>query len=358
MNKIHPNFDTKTPILVVGGAGYIGSHVCKELAQAGYYPITFDNLSTGHSYAVKWGPFIKGDLSDSKALDQVFMKFRPKAVLHFAGSSLVVESINDPGKYYLNNVACTVNLLEAMKRHNVQYLVFSSTCATYGNPQFTPITESHPQTPISPYGRSKKMLEDIARDYEQAYGLKTVALRYFNAAGADLETEIGENHSPESHLIPLVIETAMGLRQKIKIFGTDFETEDGTAIRDYIHVKDLAKAHHQALKWLLKNKSSNYLNLGTGQGVSVQQIVTAVEKHCNKTICVSKEKRRTGEPPILVANAAHACEVLDWKPEYSDVQTIISTAWKWHEYMYNNKQLLNMENQTIEHSFDSASSLS
>lgn len=358
MKHIHPNFQSGIPILVIGGAGYIGSHVCKELARSGFTPISYDNLSTGHSYAVKWGPLIRGDLSNRKQLDEVFETYKPQAVLHFAGSSLVIESVKDPGKYYLNNVASTVNLLECMKDHHVKFLVFSSTCATYGVPKTTPITESHPQNPISPYGRSKLMIEEITRDYEQAYGLKTIALRYFNAAGADFDCEIGENHTPETHLIPLAIETAMGHREKITIFGTDFDTKDGTAIRDYIHVQDLAIAHKNAVNWLLDKQTSQYLNLGTGKGFSVQQIIQAVERYSKKSLCVSREERRKGEPSVLVSSARKAQRLLEWSPQFSSLDTIISTAWRWHEHMHQNLEQFQGGNQKVEMLFKDASSLS
>lgn len=328
------------PILVTGGAGYIGSHTCKELAAAGFLPITYDDLSTGHAYAVKWGPFIEGNINDREKLKETFKKYQPIAVLHFAGSALVSESLEDPGKYYRNNVAYTTALLEAMMEARVFHLIFSSSCATYGDPQFTPITEAHPQNPISPYGRSKLMTEQMIADFERAHGLKGVVLRYFNAAGADLTTEIGENHAPETHLIPSVIQTALGVRPEITVFGTDFSSRDGSAIRDYIHVQDLACAHVAALKWSLSSQKSVSVNLGTGTGHSVLEIIEAVQKFCGKTIPVRLEKRRVGDPSLLTANMQLAKELFGWTPRFSDLPTIIESAWRWHQLLMENAPLL------------------
>jgi UDP-arabinose 4-epimerase len=322
-------------ILVTGGAGYIGSHTCKALAKAGYLPVVFDNLTTGHAYAVKWGPFIQGDLNDRAKLNEAFITYKPKAVIHFAADAIVVESMSQPGKYYRNNVGSTIALLEAMRDHGVKKLVFSSTCATYGNPQFTPITEKHPLSPINPYGRSKWMNEQIIHDFEMAHGFDAVILRYFNAAGADLETQIGENHTPETHLIPTIIQAALGLRDEIVVYGTDFESRDGTAVRDYIHVHDLANAHVSALKC-----PSNTINLGTGTGYSVLEIVDAVQKFCGKTLQVRLENRRPGEPGILTADNAKAKQLLDWSPSTSDLPTLIESAWKWHQLLYENAHLV------------------
>ncbi|HEY4254843.1 MAG TPA: UDP-glucose 4-epimerase GalE, partial [Chlamydiales bacterium] len=244
------------PVLVTGGAGYIGSHTCKALAAAGFLPIAYDNLSTGHAYAVKWGPFVQGDLFDQAKLLETFEAFQPQAVLHFAASALVIESMHHPELYYRNNVAGTLSLLEAMRKKGLSKLVFSSTCATYGNPVELPLTEEHPQAPINPYGRSKLMIEQMLSDFSKAYGLKTAILRYFNAAGADAETEIGENHTPETHLIPSIIQAALGQKKEVVVYGTQFPTRDGSAIRDYIHVTDLADAHVLALKALLGNQEA------------------------------------------------------------------------------------------------------
>lgn len=322
-------------ILVTGGAGYIGSHTCKALAKAGYLPVVYDNLSTGHAYAVKWGPFIQGDLNDKTKLNDAFTLYRPKAVIHFAANALVIESMTDPGKYYRNNVGSTISLLEAMRDHNVNKLVFSSTCATYGNPHFTPITEKHPLSPINPYGRSKLMVEQIISDFGTAHGLEAVILRYFNAAGADLETQIGENHSPETHLIPTIIQTALGLRNEVVVYGTDFESRDGSAVRDYIHVEDLADAHVAALK-----APSATINLGTGTGYSVLEIIDAVQKFCGKTLPVRLENRRAGEPGILTADNTKARELLNWTPRSSDLPTLIESAWKWHQLLFENAELV------------------
>lgn len=324
------------PILVTGGAGYIGSHTCKALSLAGYLPIVYDNLSTGHAYAVKWGPFVEGDLNDKAKLNETFTTFKPKAVIHFAAHAIVVESMINPGKYYSNNIGSTLALLEAMRDCGVGQLVFSSTCATYGNPQFTPMTEKHPQLPINPYGRSKLMIEQIIADFETAHGIQAVNLRYFNAAGADLETQIGENHTPETHLIPTLIQTALGLRGEIAVYGTDFETRDGSAVRDYVHVQDLAAAHVAALQC----KINGSINLGTGTGYSVLEIIDAMQKFCGKTLPVRLENRRPGEPGILTADNARARELLGWHPKISDLPTLIASAWKWHQLLFENGHLV------------------
>lgn len=340
MQKIYAKFKKSVPILVIGGAGYIGAHVCKELAKNGFYPITYDDLSTGHSYAVQWGPLIRASLSDEKTLEKVFNKYQPKAVIHFAGNALVVESIQNPEKYYLNNVNATVILLKVMRKFNVTNFVFSSSCATYGNPTALPIRETHPQNPINPYGRSKWMVEQICKDFEKAYQIKSVCFRYFNAAGADLDCEIGENHTPETHIIPLIIENALGQRKALNIYGMDFPTPDGSSIRDFIHVKDLAIAHMKAIFWLFEKNESLYVNLGTGKGSSVLDIVNAVEKFSQKKIQIQKHPRRPGEPPMLVADYEMAHKALHWTPQYSDLQTIIESAWRWHQYLKKNREVL------------------
>jgi len=322
-------------ILVTGGAGYIGSHTCKALARAGYLPIVYDNLSTGHAYAVKWGPFVHGDLNDTAKLNETFSIYRPTATIHFAASSIVAESLSNPSKYYRNNVGSTIALLETMCAHGVKKLVFSSTCATYGNPQFTPITENHPQHPISPYGKSKWMIEQMLSDFEVAHGLNVVNLRYFNAAGADLETEIGENHTPETHLLPTLIQAALGLRSEVVVYGTDFASRDGSAIRDYVHVHDLAQAHVAALKC-----PSSSINLGTGIGYSVLEIIDAVQKFCGKSLPVRLENRRIGEPGILTADNAKARQLLEWVPQVSDLPKLIESAWKWHQLLFENAHLV------------------
>lgn len=317
-------------VIVTGGAGYIGSHTCKALAQAGFCPITYDNLSNGHASFVKWGPFEQGDLRDKEKLEAVFKKYEPIAVLHFAAASLVGESVTDPAKYYTNNVVGTLSLLEAMRLYKNIPFIFSSTCATYGNPTYTPLDEEHPKAPITPYGHSKLMIEQIVKDFHKAYGLPYAFLRYFNACGADLDLEIGEEHNPETHLIPLILMAASKKRESINIFGTDYETPDGTAIRDYIHVMDLSIAHVKALQKLLDGKPFLEINLGTGKGSSVKEVIAAVEKISGKKVNVRLAGRREGDPPILVADAKKSFNELGWIPQYSDLNTIISSAWNWH----------------------------
>lgn len=323
-------------ILVTGGAGYIGSHTCKALAKAGFTPVVYDNLSTGHAYAVKWGPFVQGDLNDKAKLHEAFLTYKPIAVMHFAASALVSESMIDPGKYYRNNVANTLSLLETMRDHGVKKLVFSSTCATYGNPVSMPITEKHPQNPINPYGRSKLMIEQMIADFEAAHGLTAVILRYFNAAGADLQTQVGENHDPETHLIPAIIQAALGLKKEVVVYGTDFDTKDGSAIRDYIHVEDLASAHVAALSC----ERSVALNLGTGIGYSVFEVIDAVQKFCGKILPVRLENRRPGDPSTLTADNTKACQTLNWQPKASDLPTLVESAWKWHQLLFESADLV------------------
>ena len=269
---------TTARILVTGGAGYIGSHVCKTLATAGYLPVVYDNLVYGHPRAVRWGPLEQGDLLDRQRLDEVIARHRPEAVLHFAAYAYVGESVEDPDKYYRNNVAVSLTLLEAMRGHGIGKLVLSCTCATYGVPRTIPIPEHHLQAPINPYGASKLMVERMLRDFEHAYGLRSVALRYFNAAGADPDTEIGEDHDPETHLIPLVLDAALGKRPSITVFGDDYDTPDGTCIRDYIHVTDLADAHVLALEYLEDGGISTAYNLGNGRGFSVRELIDCARR--------------------------------------------------------------------------------
>lgn len=323
----------KETVLVTGGAGYIGSHTCKTLAKGGFLPVVYDSFTTGHRYAVKWGPLVEGDLRDTKKVIETLTTYRPKAVLHFAADALVAESVKDPAKYYQNNIGSTLSLLEGMREVGIPFLVFSSTCATYGNPQFLPITEEHPQLPINPYGRSKWMVEQILNDYAKAYGIQSIQLRYFNAAGADFETMIGENHTPETHLIPSVLLTALGVQEEVVVYGTDFPTKDGSAVRDYIHVQDLAEAHTLALKRLLSEKRGEAINLGTGKGYSVFEIIDAVEKFCDKKVRVRLEERRAGDPSILTCNATKAHDLLGWTPQWSELPLIIESAWKWHQLL-------------------------
>lgn len=318
-------------ILVVGGAGYIGSHTNKELNKRGYETVIYDNLVYGHAESVKWGVLEIGDIADAARLEEIFQKYPIEAVVHFAAYAYVGESVGNPAKYYQNNVCNTVQLLEMMRKYNVNYIVFSSTCATYGVPDSVPITEDMPQRPINPYGATKLMVERIMADYHHAYGLNYCCLRYFNAAGADPEGEIGESHTPETHLIPLVLDAASGLRDSVSMFGTDYPTEDGTCIRDYIHVTDLADAHIRALEYLKQGGESGCFNLGNGNGDSVARVIEAVKKVTGKDFVVKKEERRAGDPPALVGSAKKAQQILGWKPQYTDIETIITHAWNWHE---------------------------
>ena len=317
-------------ILVTGGAGYIGSHACKALAKAGYTPITYDNLVYGHRWAVKWGPLEEGDIADYARLNEVIAKYQPVAVMHFAAYAYVGESVEDPGKYYRNNVAGTLTLLEAMRDHGIDQFIFSSTCATYGVPEAVPISEDHPQLPINPYGASKLMIERMLQDFDTAHGLRSISLRYFNAAGADPDGEIGEAHDPETHLIPLVLDAAAGKRLAITVFGDDYDTLDGTCIRDYIHVSDLADAHVLALKALEGGAKTTAYNLGNGQGFSVKQVIEAVESVSGKKVPVEIGQRRAGDPARLVGDSTRIRSELGWSPRYAELQFIIATAWHWH----------------------------
>lgn len=318
-------------ILVCGGAGYIGSHVNKQLNKEGYETVVFDNLSYGHREAVKWGHFVQGDLKNLEEIEEVFRKFKIDAVFHFAAYAYVGESVEKPEKYYYNNVANTLNLLHAMRKHGCKKIIFSSTCATYGEPKKIPITESMPQEPVNPYGASKLMVERIFKDYSKAYGLNFVVLRYFNAAGADPEGEIGESHSPETHIIPLVLDAASGKREDIKVFGTDYDTEDGSCVRDYIHVYDLATAHLQALHYLEQGKESEFFNLGNELGTSVFQVIDAVRRVTGQEFKVMRAARRPGDPAKLVGSSHKAQEILGWIPVYGDIDQIVEHAWKWHK---------------------------
>lgn len=323
-------------ILVTGGAGYIGSHVNKELHKQGYKTVVLDNLSYGHDDFVKWGILERVDLSNIREIRRVFQDYSVEAVLHFAAFTYVGESVEDPQKYYLNNLRNTLNLLEVMLEFGVELLVFSSTCATYGNPIEIPITEEHPQNPISPYGKGKFMVEQVLKDYSSAYGLRYVSLRYFNAAGADPEGEVGERHEPETHLIPLILDAATGKRENIKIFGTDYPTDDGTCIRDYIHVTDLADAHIRALKYLENGGKSVVLNLGNGNGFSVREVINVARKVTKREIKAIETDRRPGDPPVLVGSSKKAREILKWQPRFDDLSQIINTAWEWHKKLEKN----------------------
>ena len=317
-------------VLVTGGAGYIGSHACKVLARAGYRPVVFDNLSRGHREVVRWGPLVEGDLADRARLAAALEQNQVSAVMHFAAYAYVGESVADPGMYYRNNLGGTLSLIEAMRESGVDRIVFSSTCATYGTPDSVPIQETAQQLPVNPYGETKLAIERALHWYGQAYGLRSVSLRYFNAAGADPDRETGELHEPETHLVPLVLQTALGQRPQIDIYGTDYPTPDGTAIRDYIHVQDLADAHLRALEHLGAGGASAALNLGTGHGHSVREVVRVAEAISGRRIPCRETARRLGDPPVLVADPRLAAEVLGWRPRMSDLDTIIRTALAWH----------------------------
>ncbi len=314
-------------VLVTGGAGFIGSHTAKALARAGYQPVVVDDLRTGHRSAVRWGPFVEANIADKTTLCRVFERYRIGAVIHFAASAYVGESMRVPDLYFRNNVGSTLDLLEAMLEAGIPKMVFSSSCATYGNPVTIPIDEDHVQRPVNPYGESKLMCERLIHWYGNAYALKWVALRYFNAAGADPDGDLGEEHDPETHLIPLAIGAAMGTVPRLEIYGTDYETPDGTAIRDYIHVSDLADAHVAALRYLEDGGGSTALNLGTGLGHSVAQVVSAVEKLSGQRVPIQEQPRRPGDPACLIADAGKAARVLGWRPEHSTLEQIVKTAW-------------------------------
>lgn len=327
----HTGSAARPCVLVTGGAGYIGSHLVARLGAAGYSVVTFDNLVYGHRAAVLYGEFVQGDLAQPHDLDAVFTRFPIQAVLHFAAYAYVGESVTDPARYYENNVACTLNLLAAMRRHHVGQLIFSSTCATFGEPVRTPIDEQHPQRPINPYGRTKWMIEQILADYQQAYGLRSIVLRYFNAAGADPRGRIGEQHDPETHLIPLVLQAIQGRRDNLTVFGRDYDTPDGTCIRDYIHVDDLAQAHQLALEQLLQGAPSRAYNLGNGLGYSVQQVIETAQQVTGLTVPVHYGPRRPGDPARLVGDSLRARQELHWQPRYGDLPTILQHAWAWEQ---------------------------
>ena len=318
-------------ILVTGGAGYIGSHVNKGLHAKGYETLVLDNLIYGHREFVKWGEFVCADLANIDQLRLVFKTYTIDAVMHFAAFAYVGESVVDPQKYYWNNVANTLNLLYVMLEFGVKIIVFSSSCATYGLPGEIPITEEHPQLPINPYGRSKLMVENILDDFADAYEFSYTALRYFNAAGADSDSEIGEWHEPETHLIPLLLDVARERKKKIQIFGTDYQTPDGTCIRDYIHVTDLAEAHILSLDYLLSGGASAAFNLGNGNGFSVKEVIKSAERVTSKRIRIDESSRRKGDPSILIGSSQKIKDVLGWQPRYENLDLIIETAWKWHQ---------------------------
>ena len=320
-----------TNILVTGGAGYIGSHACKALAAAGYTPITFDNLVTGWQDAVKFGPFEQGDLLDRAALDQVFAAYQPEAVMHFAALSQVGESMEHPGKYWRNNVVGSLTLIEAAVAAGCNRFVFSSTCATYGDQDNVLLDENCPQDPINAYGASKRAIEDILANYAESDGLESVIFRYFNVAGADPDGDVGEFHQPETHLIPLMLDAIDGKRDALTIFGTDYDTPDGTCIRDYVHICDLVDAHVLGIKWLEEGKGNQIFNLGTGTGFSVREVIDAAANVTNRVVPVAEGGRRPGDCTKLVSGSERASRDLGWQPSRSDMKTMIADAWRWHQ---------------------------
>ncbi len=320
----------KNCILVVGGAGYIGAHMCKLLAQKGYHPVVLDNLARGHKAALKWGSFVEGSMADGAILKKIFATYHIDAVMHFAAFCYVGESVENPCIYYRNNVAHTINLLSLMVEAKISNFIFSSSCATYGEPLEIPISETHPQNPINPYGRSKLMVEQVLDDLRPAYGFESISLRYFNAAGADPDGELGEDHRPETHLIPLVLQTALGLKQSVQIFGDDYATEDGTCIRDYIHINDLAQAHLLALEHLLSGARGGAYNLGNGDGYSVRQVIQTARRVTGKPIPIQNSPRRSGDPAVLVGSSTKIRRQWGWQPKFPNLLSIIETAWEWH----------------------------
>jgi len=322
----------KANILVVGGAGYIGSHMVKELIEAGFDVTTLDNLSTGHRQSVTGGAFVQGDLSDEALLDRLFSEKPVDAVMHFAAFSLVGDSVENPIDYYRNNFAGTLSLVAAMVRHGIRRFIFSSTAAVYGEPETVPIPESHPCNPTNPYGAGKLAVERMLSDCDAAYGLKYMSLRYFNAAGADASARIGERHERETHLIPLVLRTALGRRGHIDIFGTDYQTPDGTCLRDYVHVTDLAAAHLLALSALLEGSGSDIFNLGNSTGHSVREVIELSRRITGRPIAAREASRRPGDPAVLVADSGKIRRELGWHPRYEDLENIIESAWRWHQH--------------------------
>ncbi len=320
-----------THILVTGGAGYVGSHACKALAKAGYVPVTYDNLVTGWQDAVKFGPFEHGDLLDKSRLDEVFAKYQPAAVMHFAALSQVGEAMSEPGKYWSNNVNGSLTLIQAAVDAGCLNFVFSSTCATYGDHDNVMLDETTPQRPLNAYGASKRAIEDILNDFEAAYGLNHVIFRYFNVAGADPEAEVGEFHQPETHLIPLMLDAIDGKRGGLTVFGTDYDTHDGTCIRDYVHVCDLVDAHVLGLNWLEQGKESRVFNLGTGSGFSVMEVIEHSKAVTNRAVPYSIGPRRAGDCTRLVSGSVRAEEELGWTPKRSTLETMITDAWRWHQ---------------------------
>jgi UDP-arabinose 4-epimerase len=317
-------------ILITGGAGYIGSHACKAVSAAGYRPVVLDNMSYGHEWAVQWGPMEQGDIRDQGFVERVIDQWNVTAVIHFAGLIQVGESVVNPEIYYQHNVGGTLSLLAAMRTKGLEQIVFSSTCAIFGLPETVPLSEDLPQHPINPYGSSKAMVEQMLQDFGTAYGMRSTALRYFNASGSDPAARIGEAHEPESHLIPLAIGAARGQRPPLKIFGDDYPTPDGTCIRDYVHVDDLADAHVLALAWLIEHPGFNTFNLGNGAGYSVRQVIDTVQRVSGLSVPHTMGPRRIGDPPILVADSAKARDILGWHPKQASLEEVIGSAWRWH----------------------------
>ena len=322
------NYHSKR-VLVTGGAGYIGSHTCKALAKRGYVPVVYDNLVYGHKDLVKWGPLEVGDITNRERIEQVIVQYRPSAIIHFAAHAYVGESVKDPAKYYRNNVVGSLVLLEAMRCYEVKHIIFSSSCSIYGIPKQLPISENHEKHPISPYGSTKAITEKMLGDFDIAYGIKSISLRYFNAAGADPDGETGELHDPETHLIPLVLDVAAGKMPYVTIYGDDYDTPDGTCIRDFIHVTDLAQAHVLALKRLEEQNKSDVYNLGNGNGFSVRDVIETSREVTGKNILAKTGPRRSGDPSKLVADASKAKVELRWMPCFENLAEIIKSAWRW-----------------------------
>ena len=316
-------------VLVTGGAGFVGSHACKALAAAGYLPVTYDSLEFGHEWAVRWGPLEKGNILDASRLGEVFRRHSPEAVLHFAAYTSVPESVAQPEKYQRNNVAGTRTVLQSMREHGVRRFIFSSSAAVYGTPESLPLSESHRLHPINPYGESKRSVETALRDFERSDGLRHVSLRYFNAAGADPQGEIGETHDPETHLIPLILQAIRGDRAALDLYGTDYPTKDGTCVRDYVHVTDLADAHVLALGYLASGGASQSLNVGTGRGWTVREVIAAAEKVTGKPVPIRVAQRRAGDPAGLVADPTLAGQTLGWRPRYPGIEVQVEHAWRW-----------------------------
>lgn len=318
-------------VLVTGGAGYIGAHACKALARAGHVPVTYDNLVTGWREAVRFGPFEEGDIADRARLSEVFRRHRPVAVMHFAALSLVGESMSDPGRYWRNNLCGSLALVETAVAAGCRKMVFSSTCATYGEHDNVLLDESTPQQPINAYGASKRAVEDVLAGFAGSHGLESVIFRYFNVAGADPEGEIGEQHRPETHLVPLILEAVAGRRPALTLHGTDYDTPDGTCIRDYVHVMDLVEAHVAGLEWLVQGRGSRVFNLGTGRGFSVREVIEAAERVTGRPVPVQEGPRRPGDCTRLVSGSARAQAELGWQPRRSNLEAMIGDAWRWHQ---------------------------